>query len=144
MSDNVRTREFTVSLPIGLTDHQGNFQRDIVLRKMTGREEAILADRKYQRNGGRLVTELLHSCIVRLGTLAPNGRGPVTNMTSADRNYPFLQLRSITFGSELEAAYTCPACAERLQLTENLDELPVHELPEGEDRGDVAVELEDG
>ena len=32
---------------------------------MTGREEAILADRANQRNGGKLVTELLHSCIIR-------------------------------------------------------------------------------
>ena len=51
--------------------------REVVLRKMTGREEAILADRSYQRNGGKLVTELLHSCIVR--ARRPRGR------TAADR-----------------------------------------------------------
>ncbi len=135
-------REFEFMLPVGYTDTEGTVHREVVLRKMTGREEAILADRKYQRNGGKLVTELLHSCILRMGTLTPNGRGPVTGMTSADRNFLLLKLRSITFGSRLEAAYTCPGCGERLQLTEDLDELPVRELAEGQ--AEIAVELEDG
>ncbi|MDN5789394.1 MAG: hypothetical protein L0H25_00805 [Micrococcales bacterium] len=137
-------REFEFTLPVGYTDDEGIVHREVVLRKMTGREEAILADRKYQRNGGKLVTELLHNCIVRLGALTANGRGPVTTMTSADRNFLLLKLRSITFGSELEAAYACPACGERVQVAEDLDELPVHELPDGDDRGEIAIELEDG
>jgi hypothetical protein len=137
-------RTFDVTLPVGWTDGQGVTHREVVLRKMTGREEAILADRKYQRNGGKLVTELLHSCIMRIGDQDANGRGPVTQMTSADRNYLLLKLRSITFGAELQATYTCPACAEQLPITEDLDELPVR--PGGGDDGgnEIAVELEDG
>jgi hypothetical protein len=137
-------RTFDVTLPVGWTDDQGVTHRDVVLRKMTGREEAILADRKYQRNGGKLVTELLHSCIMRIGDRDANGRGPVTQMTSADRNYLLLKLRSVTFGAELQATYTCPACAEQLPVTEDLDELPVR--PGGGDDGgaEIAVELEDG
>ena len=46
--------EFT--LPIGYTDQEGATHRTVVLRKMTGKEEAILADRRNQRNGGKLVT----------------------------------------------------------------------------------------
>lgn len=137
-------REFEVTLPIGYSDAEGAIHRRIVLRKMTGREEAILADRKYQRNGGKLVTELLHSCIVRLGDLEPNGRGPVSAMYSADRNFLLLKLRSITFGAELEATYTCPSCGESIPVTENLDELPVRMVPEGEEQQEVAIELEDG
>jgi DNA-directed RNA polymerase subunit RPC12/RpoP len=144
-SDNgVRRREFEVTLPIGYTDGDGAVHRRVVLRKMTGREEAILADRKYARNGGKLVTELLHSCIVGLGDVQLNGRGPVASMYSVDRNYLLLKLRSITFGAELEASYTCPACGESLATTENLDELPVRMLPEGEEVQELTVELEDG
>jgi predicted RNA-binding Zn-ribbon protein involved in translation (DUF1610 family) len=131
-------------LPVGYTDGEGSLHRNVVLRKMTGREEAILADRKYQRNGGKLVTALLHSCILQLGSLTPNGRSPVTRMTSADRNYLLLKLRSITFGNELDAAYACPGCGERQQVTEDLDELPVRELADAEGRGEIAIELEDG
>jgi hypothetical protein len=137
-------REFEVTLPIGYSDNEGSIHRRIVLRKMTGREEAILADRKYQRNGGKLVTELLHSCIVGIEGLEPNGRGPVSSMYSADRNYLLLKLRSITFGPDLEATYTCPGCGESIPMLENLDELPVKMVPEGEEQQEVAIELEDG
>lgn len=137
-------REFEFTLPVGYTDPQGRTHRRVTLRKMTGREEAILADRKYQRNGGKLVTELLHSCLVRLGDLEANGRGPVSGMYSVDRNYLLLKLRSITFGSELEATYTCPSCGESTRVTEDLDGLPVRVVPEGEDQPEVTVELEDG
>jgi hypothetical protein len=144
MPETVRTREFTVSLPIGLTDPQGNHQREIVLRKMTGREEAILADRRYQKNGGRLVTELLHSCIVRVGDLPKNGASTVSSMYSVDRNYLLLKLRSITFGPELNTNYTCPSCAEMVKLVENLDELPVRTLADDETADEIHVELQDG
>jgi hypothetical protein len=146
MSSNgtVAQREFELTLPIGYTDQEGATHRRVVLRKMTGREEAILADRKYARNGGKLVTELLHSCIVEIDGLEKNGRGPVAGMYSADRNYLLLRLRSITFGSELESTYTCPGCGESISALENLDELPVRMLPEGEEQQDLTVELEDG
>lgn len=146
MSSNgtVAQREFELTLPIGYTDPEGDTHRRVILRKMTGREEAILADRKYARNGGKLVTELLHSCIVEIDGLEKNGRGPVAAMYSADRNYLLLRLRSITFGSELEATYTCPGCGESISALEDLDELPVRMLPEGEEQPDLTVELEDG
>jgi hypothetical protein len=111
---------------------------------MTGREEAILADKKFQRNGGKLVTELLHSCVTKLGSLEQNGRGPITGMSSADRNYLLLKLRAVTFGSELPAEYTCPACGESNPILEDLDDLPVKTLPDGEEQVEVVVELEDG
>ncbi len=140
-------RAHDVTLPVGVTDADGETHRRVTLRKMTGREEAILADRRYQRNGGKLVTELLHSCILSLGDLPSNGRGPVTRMTSVDRNFLLLKLRSITFGSELDATYTCPSCGHVVRVTEDLDELPVRSAGERGDAGDgvdVEVELEDG
>ncbi|GGS77892.1 hypothetical protein GCM10010156_40870 [Planobispora rosea] len=135
-------REFELTLPVGYVDGEGTVHREVVLRKMTGREEAILADRRYQRNGGKLVTELLHSCVLRLGDLERDGRGPFTGMTSVDRNFLLLKLRSITFGPALEAGYTCPGCGQAVTRTEDLDELPVRSAPEG--APEVTVELEDG
>lgn len=144
MTPTPTRREFEVTLPIGFTDESGTLHRSASLRKMTGNEEAILADRRNQRNGGRLVTELLHSCVIRLGDTPRNGHGPISQLYSADRNYLLLKLRSITFGAELQARYTCPNCSENLQMVEDLDELPVRSLAEGESPEDVVVELEDG
>lgn len=134
--------EFT--LPIGYADEEGKQHRAVVLRKMTGKEEAILADRRNQRNGGKLVTELIHSCMVKLGDLPKNGASTVENMYSADRNFLLLKLRTITFGPELQARYTCPECNEAVQVVENLDELPVRSISDGESPDDVMVALEDG
>ena len=131
-------------LPIGYDDEEGKHHRNVVLRKMTGKEEAILADRRNQRNGGKLVTELIHSCLVRLGDLPKNGASTVEHMYSADRNFMLLKLRTITFGPELQARYSCPECNESVQVTENLDELPVRTIADGESPDDIVVALEDG
>jgi predicted RNA-binding Zn-ribbon protein involved in translation (DUF1610 family) len=103
-----------------------------------------MADRKYLRNGGKLVTELLHSCVLRLGELPKNGRGPFTALTSADRNYLLLKLRSVTFGAELQATYSCPGCGRSFDVEEDLDALPVTALAPGEAQDEVLLELEDG
>ncbi|NNF58456.1 MAG: hypothetical protein HKN04_09460 [Rhodothermaceae bacterium] len=137
-------RTFEFDLPVGYVDPEGRLHRTVVLRKMTGREEALMADRAYQRNGGKLVTDLLHSCIVRLGDLTRNGRTTVARLYSADRNYLLLKLRSITFGSELETTYTCPNCNETIQQTEDLDALPVNLVADAASPDEVYVDLEDG
>lgn len=137
-------RETEVTLPIGLVDEEGHTHRSAVLRKMTGREEAILADKRNQRNGGRLVTELLASCLVRLGDLPRSGAATVERMYSADRNFLLLKLRTLTFGPELQATYSCPTCGESISLTEDLEELPVRLLAEGESPDEIVVQLEDG
>jgi ribosomal protein S27AE len=139
-----RPREYEATLPIGYTDAEGKIHRNVVLRKMTGHEEAIIADRRYQRNGGKLLTELLTGCIVRLGDLGAPPRSAVSSMYSVDRNYLLVRLRSITFGSELPVTYSCPGCGESIQLTEDLDSLPVESLLDGETVDEVLVELEDG
>lgn len=144
MSGATGKREMELTLPIGYTDQEGRLHRSFVLRKMTGKEEAILADRRNQRNGGRLITELLHSCMVQMGDMPKNGTGPIAGLYSADRNYLLIKLRSITFGAELQAEYSCPACGEGMRVTEDLDELPVRELSDGDSAEEIKVELEDG
>jgi hypothetical protein len=144
MSTNISRRESEFILPIGYTDDEGNVHRRAVLRKMTGKEEAILADKRNQRNGGKLVSELLHSCLVRLGEMPSNGPRAVENMYSADRNFLLLKLRSITFGPELQASYSCPSCGESFHTVEDLDELPMRVLGDEESIEDVVVELRDG
>ena len=141
---NVHSREAEFSLPIGFEGADGTLRRKGAMRKMTGREEAILADRSNQGNGGKLVTELIHSCVTQFEGGAPLTKQDVANWYSADRNYVLIRLRSFTFGPELPATYTCPSCGEKMDVLENLDDLPVKVLGEGEDLTDVVVELKDG
>ncbi|MEU4520024.1 hypothetical protein AB0F52_15175 [Amycolatopsis sp. NPDC024027] len=137
-------REVEVLLPVGLADDEGRVHRRATLRKMTGRDEALLADPANQRNGGRLVTALLHSCLTSLGDLDPIRRSDLDAMYSVDRNYLLIRLRCFTFGSELAASYTCPACAEHFEVAEDLDALPTRSLADGELPEDIVLELDDG
>ncbi|MFI1105936.1 hypothetical protein [Streptomyces melanogenes] len=137
-------RELEVTLPVGYVDDVGRTHRQVTLRKMTGHDEALLADPANQRNGGRLVTALLHSCVTRLGDLGSVRRKDIEAMYSVDRNFLLIRLRSFTFGAELRATYTCPACGERFDQVEDLDTLPTRTLAEGEPPEDITIELADG
>lgn len=137
-------RETEFTLPIGYVNGDGNVRRKGALRKMTGKEEAILADRANQSNGGKLVTELIHSCVTQFEGESKLTKQDVANWYSADRNYVLIKLRSFTFGPQLPANYSCPSCGEQMEVMENLDELPVKSLEDGEDLQEITVELEDG
>jgi hypothetical protein len=135
-------REFEVFLPIGYVDAAGRGHRRAVLRKMTGHEEALLYDASL--TAGRLVTELIRSCLLRLGDLEAVDANVVAQLYTADRNYLLLELRRITLGDRLAAAYTCPQCSASVPVTEDLAQLEVRRLPEGQALADIMLHLEDG
>lgn len=135
-------REFELLLPIGYTDEAGRVHRRAVLRKMRGHEEALLYDSGL--TGGRLVTELIRSCLVRLGDLSPVDAGVVAQLYTADRNYLLLELRRVTLGDRLQAAYRCPRCGGDVMTVEDLSQVEVRRLDEGQALADRVIELEDG
>jgi hypothetical protein len=137
-------REFTFELPIGYVDGDGRVHRTAVLRKMTGRDEAVMADKQNRNNGARLITELLANCLVRLGALERPGSKVTQAMYSADRHFLLLKLREVTFGQDMEATYTCPSCRQATVVIEDLAELEVTRLDDGELPEDILVALEDG
>ena len=138
-----RAREHEVKLPVGHLDPDGRLHRTATLRKMTGHEEALLADRKLRANGGKMVTELLSGCVRAIGDIAPPGRPVIGALTSADRNFLLLELRKLTFGTELEASYTCPSCRETTVVVEDLETFPVR-VTDGAGLPEIVIELEDG
>ena len=144
METSKREREIEFTLPIGYLDADGRMHRAAVLRKMTGRDEAIMADRANRNNGARMISELLASCLVRLGPIERPGRRVTQALYSADRQFLLLKLREITFGPELQASYSCPTCREASTQTEDISALPVRSLEEGEFPRDMVVDLEDG
>jgi hypothetical protein len=139
-----RPREFTVELPIGYEDPDGQVHRDATLRKMTGRDEAVMADKRNRSNGARMITELLGNCLVRLGTLDRPGASAAQRLYSADRHFLLVKLREITFGPEMAATYSCATCQQATATVEDLTDLEVVRLGRGELLEDVVVHLEDG
>jgi hypothetical protein len=137
-----RQREYETVLPVGYADAAGHFHRRAVLRKMRGHEEALFYDSSL--SAGRLVTELIRGCLVRLGEVDTVTSDLVAGMYSADRNYLVVELRRITLGDRMQASYTCPSCGGDTTVTEDLAGVHVRRLAEGARPESVRVELEDG
>jgi len=134
--------EFQTTLPVGYTDDGGRIHREAWLRKMTGHEEALIADANL--SAGQLVTELLRCCLVKLGEIDTVDADLVSRLYTADRNYLLLELRRITFGARLLEFYVCPHCGVELSVEEDLSEIPVRRLTDGQTPGDIDITLEDG
>ena len=126
------SREFEIELPIGHLDADGRLHRTAALRKMTGRDEAIMADKNNRNNAARMITELLANCLIRIGDIEKPGRSIVQQLYSGDRYFLLMKLREITFGPDMQASYSCPTCREANGLIEDLSALEVLRLGDGE------------
>lgn len=139
---NVPRREFQVELPLGHVDESGRVHRSVIIQKMRGHEEALFYDASL--SPGRLVTELLKGCLVRVVD-GPEVSGPlVSRMFSADRNFLVVQIRRITLGDIVACRYTCRGCGANISHAEDLGRLEVRRASEGPARATVRVELDDG
>lgn len=137
--------EHSVELPVGLSIDGGDpgDHRAATLRKMTGNEEALLADPKLRANGGKLITALLSSCLTSVNGCRSVELKHARSLSSADRNFLLLELRKLTFGDELECHYRCPRCGVAMQVIENLNDIEVRRS-QPDDPGEVTIEIEDG
>lgn len=138
--------EHEVELPVGVPsdgDAPSGQHRTATLRKMTGHEEALLADPRLRSNGAKLVTALLSSCLTSLNGFKPVESRLTRSLYSADRNFLLLELRKLTFGAEIECSYRCPRCGANVRVLEDLEQIEVRAGGEGEG-GEITVELTDG
>ena len=134
----------TVELPVGYPNEaDGTLGRTVTLRKMTGKEEALLADPKLRSNGGKLIGALLANCIVDLEGAGQIDQSVTRRLFSADRNFLLLELRRLTFGDEMEARYCCPSCQSWSTVMEDLSTLDVREVDNGA-LPEIDVLLRDG
>jgi hypothetical protein len=135
-------REREVVLPVGYADPSGRIHRRAALRKMRGHEEALLYDASL--SAGRLVTEIVRGCLVRLGDVTDVTSDMVSRLYSADRNYLLVELRRFTLGDALPCSYMCPGCGADVAVVEDLSRIEVRRLDGDRAPESAVVELEDG
>jgi hypothetical protein len=135
-------RDMTIELPIGFTDETGRIHRRATIRKMRGHEEALMYDTTLST--ARLITKLIHSCLIRLGDLELKDESIVASLYTADRNYLLVEMRRFTLGDTLHTSYLCPGCGQTVSAMENLGNLPVRRLEAQEQLSDIDVQLVDG
>lgn len=143
MTKTPTTWQHEVALPVGYLDPEsGILHKQATLRKMTGKEEALLADPKIRSNGGKLITALLENCVTSLEGVEKVDSTVIRHLFSADRNYLLLELRRLTFGDEMEANYRC-SCSVTTTLWEDLSALEVRRVENGS-VPEIKVAIKDG
>jgi hypothetical protein len=122
--------EGRLELPGGILDSRGQCFKTVIVRQLTGRDEELLADRRY-RNAGQQVTEFLAQVLVEIpGLDKPVSKELVAEMLIGDRDYLLLRLRQISLGDEVEQVMRCPAaaCGQKADVEFLISELPVRRL----------------
>jgi hypothetical protein len=115
-------------LPGGYWDPAGVLHREFELSVLTGRDEELLAQTKYDGSAA-LVTAVLSRAVSRLGAMRPIGEDAVRELLVADRQYLLLKLRQSTFGDMVRANLFCPwpSCGNRVSMEFKIDDFPVDE-----------------
>lgn len=131
-----------VKLPAGLVADDTVYQ-DAEVQELTGEHEELLAKARQANNPAKYVNTLLQCGVVSIG-----GK-PVTNNTlnhllQGDLDMLILGIRRATFGDSFEMYdMQCPACGESNDLSLNLEDIPIKELDDPEQR-EYFVDLRKG
>jgi hypothetical protein len=114
-----------VTLPGGYWVAEGKLYRDAWVRPLSGEVELWAAESQVGAVPARRVTELLASCVGRIGDLVEPGMTVAAGLTVGDREALLLHLRRLTYGERMQCVLTCPwpRCGERMDL-----DLGIHEL----------------
>lgn len=117
-------------LPGGVLDSRGQCFQTVIVRQLTGRDEELLADRRY-RNAAQQVTDFLTQVLLEVpGLDKPVSKQLVAEMLIGDRDYLLLRLRQISLGDEVEQVLKCaaPACGKKADVQFLISELPVRRV----------------
>jgi hypothetical protein len=135
--------QHVVTLPVGYQQEDGTVLNSATLRKMTGKEEAILTDPKLRNSAGGMITALLSSCTMSIEGLNKVTPEVIRRLTSADRNFLLLELRRLTFGDSIETQYRCPHCGNNTLLVEDLSSIEIRQVESGTAM-EIPVTIHDG
>lgn len=91
------------------------------VRRMTGKEEEILATTRYFREG-KIVDMILENCVQEKYRPA--------DLLTTDRDYLLVYIRGISYSPDYEVEIKCPACERKFETTVNLNDFPVNDCPE--------------
>lgn len=139
MSENIKTimdelGENEFILPVGYKDTDGVVHRTVTLRPMTGETEEAIADPKIRDNGGKIITALLESVVVKIGTLPRVTKDIIRDLTTIDRDFLLIKNRQVSFGDNISYTDICPHCRAKNEIHVNLSNIEPKYLENEEDR----------
>jgi hypothetical protein len=122
-----RWPEGRLVLPGGILDSHGKCHRTVSVRPLTGADEELLADRRYQ-NGPEQVSDFLAQVITRVdGIDEPVTKNTTARMLIGDRDYLLLRLRQMNVSDRVEEVVRCPrpGCGKKADVEFSIGELEV-------------------
>jgi len=112
--------EFPFTLPMGLTDEEGNLHKQGVMRLATAFDEiGPLKDPRVQSNPAYLLIILLSRVIIRLGTLEYINPKVIEGLFAADLAYLQDFYRRINENGHNRMRAQCPHCEKQFDVEIN-------------------------
>jgi len=127
-------------LPGGILDSHGKCHRAVSVRPLTGADEELLADRRYQ-NGPQQVSDFLAQVVTRVdGVDDPITKNTTARMLIGDRDYLLLRLRQMNVSDTVEEVVRCPrpGCGKKADVEFSIAELEVRRAENLQPRYDFA------
>lgn len=126
-----------IELPGGLS-RNGKTVRSAVVRELTGEHEERLARAAQSPSSFHFVDTLLACGTESIGDEDDTAK-MLRDILVGDREYLILEIRRVTYGSDLEfPGWVCPECESKTDLKITLDEIPLRRL---EDMADTVFEV---
>jgi len=116
-------------------NHPLHNQETIEIKHMTTKEEDILTNESYLKDG-TAIDRLLKSIIV-------NKRINVKNLLVGDKNAITVAARIYGYGSDYETRYRCPSCGTTQTTSFNLSEISNNDFEEAVEEFDGSIDYEE-
>ena len=116
---------------------------NVEVQELTGEHEELIAKSRRSPNIARFVSTILECGIATIGGESAK-KEDIKKLLLGDREQLLMEIRRVTYGDELSFfEINCPQCGELLDVTINLDNIPVVKLERSEDRN-FEVQLRKG
>lgn len=125
-SDRIEEEKGIFLLPGGYYEGE-KLNRKVELKPLTGLEEELVANSSQNHNTAKLITLLLASCVLRIGSIRDITPEIVRKLLVADRDYLILKLRQFTFGNKVEGIVVCPdpECGQKIDIDFDLNDVEI-------------------
>lgn len=102
------------------------------VRRMTGKEEEILATTRYFREG-KIVDMILENCIKE--------KYRPEDLLVVDRDYILVYIRGISYSTDYEVEIKCPQCEKKFTTIIELNSFTINDCPEDFDQNSLNLIL---
>lgn len=127
-----------VQLPCGLgPDSEGKVHREAEIVAMTGLVRKNIARPDVRQSPSKVIDVILLACLRRVGPVTKMDRRTLDKLLAGDRDFLVLEIRKFSMGNKITSVVRCGACNEKVDITYNLDSVPVTRIPDS--GGDIEV-----